>query len=96
LNDVAFEEFDVERDYTRLRGPVLSLLRRDGWEISDAWEVAWNAVCLNIWRRQRVAKIDFGGEPLEYLLAAAKGELRREQQRPANRDVRLRRRRWPR
>jgi hypothetical protein len=41
LNDAAFEDFDVERDYARLRGPVLSLLRRDGWEISDnAWDVA--------------------------------------------------------
>jgi hypothetical protein len=97
LNDAAFEDFDVERDYARLRGPVLSLLRRDGWEISDnAWDVAWNAVCLNIWRRQRVAEIDFGGEPLEYLLAAAKSQLRRERRPPAHRVVRPRRRRWPR
>jgi RNA polymerase sigma factor (sigma-70 family) len=77
-----YEDFDVERDYVRLRGPLLGLLRRDGWQISDdEWDAAWNAVCLNVWRRQQAAEIDFRGEPLNYLLASAKNELRRERRR---------------
>ena len=77
-----YEDFDVERDYTRLRGPLLGLLRRDGWAITDdEWDAAWNAVCANVWRRQQEAAIDFRGEPLNYLLAAAKNELRRERRR---------------
>src|SRR3954453_1170947 len=77
-----YEDFDVERDYVRLRGPLLGLLRRDGWQISDdEWDAVWNAVCLNVWRRQQGAEIDFRGEPLNYLLASAKNELRRERRR---------------
>jgi DNA-directed RNA polymerase specialized sigma24 family protein len=78
-----FGDFDVERDYARLRGPLLGLLRRDGWKIADdEWDATWNAVCANVWRRQQVSPIDFRGEPLNYLLAAAKNELRRERRRP--------------
>jgi RNA polymerase sigma factor (sigma-70 family) len=77
-----YEDFEVERDYVRLRGPLLGLLRRDGWQISDdEWDVVWNAVCLNVWRRQQADQIDFRGEPLNYLLASAKNELRRERRR---------------
>src|SRR4051794_20282213 len=77
-----FSDFVVERDYRRLRAPLLGLLRRDGWQITDdEWDAAWNAVCASVWRRQQVAEIDFRGEPLNYLLAAAKNELRRERQR---------------
>ena len=77
-----YEDFDVERDYTRLRGPLLGLLRRDGWAITDdEWDAAWNTVCANVWRRQQEVEIDFRGEPLNYLLAAAKNELRRERRR---------------
>ncbi|MFL5836666.1 MAG: RNA polymerase sigma factor [Solirubrobacteraceae bacterium] len=77
-----YEDFEVERDYVRLRGPLLGLLRRDGWRISDdEWDVVWNAVCLNVWRRQQADGIDFRGEPLNYLLASAKNELRRERRR---------------
>ena len=77
-----YEDFDVERDYTRLRGPLLGLLRRDGWAITDdEWDAAWNTVCANVWRRQQEVVIDFRGEPLNYLLAAAKNELRRERRR---------------
>jgi hypothetical protein len=66
-------------------------LRRDGWEISDdVWEVAWNAVCLRVWRRRRVAAIDFSGEPLEYLLAAAKSHLRCGQRPPVRRGLKRR------
>jgi len=79
---VRYEDFDVERDYTRLRGPLLGLLRRDGWAITDdEWDAAWNTVCANVWRRQQEVEIDFRGEPLNYLLAAAKNELRRERRR---------------
>jgi DNA-directed RNA polymerase specialized sigma24 family protein len=61
---------------------VLGLLRRDGWTISDdEWDAAWNAVCTNVWRRQQEAALDFRGEPLNYLLATAKNELRRERRR---------------
>src|SRR3954453_10858545 len=77
-----YEDFDVDRDYVRLRGPLLGLLRRDGRQISDdEWDAVWNAVCLNVWRRQQAAQIDFRGEPLNYLLASAKNELRRERRR---------------
>jgi DNA-directed RNA polymerase specialized sigma24 family protein len=77
-----YADFDVERDYARLRGPVLGLLRRDGWTISDdEWDAAWNAVCTNVWRRQQEVALDFRGEPLNYLLATAKNELRRERRR---------------
>jgi RNA polymerase sigma factor (sigma-70 family) len=77
-----YEDFDVERDYVRLRGPLLGLLRRDGWQISDdEWDAVWNAVCFNVWRRQQETEIDFRGEPLNYLLASAKNELRRERRR---------------
>ena len=77
-----YADFDVERDYERLRGPLLGLLRRDGWSISDdEWEGVWNAVCANVWHRQRAIGIDFRGEPLNYLLASAKNELRRERRR---------------
>jgi RNA polymerase sigma factor (sigma-70 family) len=77
-----YADFDVDRDYVRLRGPLLGLLRRDGWHISDEeWDAVWNAVCLNVWRRQQAAEIDFRGEPLNYLLASAKNELRRERRR---------------
>jgi len=77
-----YEDFDVERDYVRLRGPLLGLLRRDGWQVSDdEWDAVWNAVCLNVWRRQQEVEIDFRGEPLNYLLASAKNELRRERRR---------------
>ena len=61
---------------------MLGLLRRDGWTISDdEWDAAWNAVCTNVWRRQQEAALDFRGEPLNYLLATAKNELRRERRR---------------
>jgi RNA polymerase sigma factor (sigma-70 family) len=77
-----FTDFDVDRDYERLRGPLLGLLRRDGWSIADEeWDGVWNAVCANVWHRQRAIGIDFRGEPLNYLLASAKNELRREHRR---------------
>jgi DNA-directed RNA polymerase specialized sigma24 family protein len=80
---VRYADFDVDRDYERLRGPLLGLLRRDGWTISDdEWDTVWNAVCANVWRRQQASPIDFRGEPLNYLLATAKNELRRERRRP--------------
>jgi len=75
-------DFDVVRDYQRLRGPLLGLLRRDGWTITDdEWDAAWNAVCTNVWKAQKRRDIDFRGEPLNYLLASAKNELRRERRR---------------
>ncbi|HEX3316567.1 MAG TPA: sigma factor-like helix-turn-helix DNA-binding protein [Solirubrobacteraceae bacterium] len=81
-NTRRFTDFDVDRDYERLRGPLLGLLRRDGWSIADdEWDAVWNAVCVNVWHRQRAIGIDFRGEPLNYLLASAKNELRRERRR---------------
>jgi RNA polymerase sigma factor (sigma-70 family) len=76
---IGYPDFDVDRDYQRLRGPLLGLVRRDGWKVTDEeWDATWNTVCANVWRRQQVVEIDFRGEPLNYLLAAAKNELRRQ------------------
>jgi hypothetical protein len=60
-----YADFDVDRDYERLRGPLLGLLRRDGWTITDdEWDAAWNAVCTNVWKAQQRRDVDFRGEPL--------------------------------
>src|SRR3954465_1914914 len=38
-----YEDFDVDRDYVRLRGPLLGLLRRHGWQIpDDEGGAVWN------------------------------------------------------
>ena len=96
MSATVFVDFDVSRDYVRLRGPLLSRLQQDGSEISDeAWDEAWTAVCLKIWRRQQVAEIDFGRAPLNYLLAAAESELRRDEGPAVRRGPHLRRERRP-
>ena len=90
---VRYEDFDVERDYTRLRGPLLGLLRRDGWAITDdEWDAAWNTVCANVWRRQQEVEIDFRGEPLNYLLAAEERAAPRAAAGPPRRGLARRRR----